>query len=135
MESFMQVFNMVKDACHESISDVAFNLWIDPLEPVKLENDTAFLFIKSEFQKNIITDKYLNLLTKAFNQVLGFDVKIEILTEDSENQKDGVAPVELDDQTLTDGTMPNGEYEYTFDTFIVGSSNNFAVAACKGAAF
>ena len=54
MESFMQVFEMVKAACHENISDVAFNLWIDPLEPVKLENDTAYLFIKTEFQKNII---------------------------------------------------------------------------------
>lgn len=134
MESFMQVFNLVKATCQESISDVAFNLWIAPLEPVKLENDTAYLFIKSEFQKNIIIDKYLLLLTTAFNQVLGFDVNIEILTEDSENQKEIRLPLELDDKTITDGTMLNGEYEYTFDTFIVGSSNNFAVAACKAVA-
>ncbi len=134
MESFMQVFNLVKDTCHESISDVAFNLWISPLEPVKLESDTAYLFIKSEFQKNIITDKYMPLLLKAFNQVLGFDVKIEIMTEDTENQNNEKAPIELDDHILTDGTTPSGDYEYTFDTFIVGSSNNFAVAACKAVA-
>ena len=134
MESFMQVFNLVKETCHESISDVAFNLWIAPLEPVKFENGTAYLYIKSEFQKNIITDKYIKLLSNGFNQVLGFDVQIEILTEESEEVKEKAVPVELDENTQTDGTMPNGDYEYTFDTFIVGASNNFAVAACKAVA-
>ena len=134
MESFMQVFNLVKNACHEGISDVAFNLWISPLEPVKLENDTAYLFIKSEFQKNIILDKYFKLLSKSFNQVLGFDVKIEILTESADQQKKGEKNlVELDSKTVSD-SMPNGDYEYTFDTFIVGSSNNFAVAASRAVA-
>lgn len=134
MESFMQVFNLVKDACHENISDVAFNLWIAPLEPVKLENDTATLYIKSEFQKNIIIDKYMALLSRSFNQVLGFDVQINIVTEDTENQREGGMPIELDENTQTDGTMPNGDYEYTFETFIVGSSNNFAVAASRAVA-
>lgn len=134
MESFMQVFNLVKETCHESISDVAFNLWIAPLEPVKFENGTAYLYIKSEFQKNIITDKYIKLLSNGFNQVLGFDVQIEILTEESEEVKEKAVPVELDENTQTDGTMPNGDHEYTFDTFIVGASNNFAVAACKAVA-
>ena len=40
------------------------------------------------------------LLTKAFNQVLGFDVKIEIVTEDTENK--GIAPIELDENTATE---------------------------------
>lgn len=133
MESFMQVFRLVKETCHEQISDVAFNLWIDPLEPVKMENDTVVLFIKSEFQKNIITDKYLTLLKHAFNQVMGFDVQIEIQTEDTENKQIDPLALQHESPELQE-SMANGEYDYTFDTFIVGANNNFAYAACKAVA-
>ena len=134
MESFMQVFNLVKEACHESLSDVAFNLWIKPLEPVKLESDTATLYVASEFQKNIISEKYFPLLKKNFSQILGFEVNIEIITEDSENQKKDPLPPEETELPAGEGITPSGDYEFTFETFIVGSSNNFAVAACKAVA-
>ena len=47
---------------------------------------------------------------------MGIDVHIKIVTEEDSPQ--------IDDAVLADAG-----YEYTFDTFIVGSSNNFAYSA------
>ncbi len=144
MESFIDVFNMVKDYCLNinKITDVAFNVWIKPIQPIKFENEKATLFVKSEFQKNIILDKYFSLLKEAFNKVLGFDVDIEIFTEyDSDiNKIDNYKNIDNNSENETkensqkeelSKSYQNAKYEYTFDTFIVGSSNNFAYAACK----
>ena len=44
------------------------------------------------------------------------------------------APEEPDVPKIIESVEEGGNYEYTFDTFIVGPSNNFAYAACKAVA-
>lgn len=147
MESFLEVFNHVKNICAQQITDVAYNLWIKPIEPVRLDTETAYLYVKSDFQKKLLNDKYLALLSASFKEVLGFEVNIEILTEDTVSQfvdiskMDAAVSPESDEPSLSvmsnetlEQAVTGGEYEYTFDTFIVGSSNNFAYAACKAVA-
>ncbi len=129
MESFGQALGAVKEYCQQQLSATAYDLWIKPLEPVKLESSTAVLFLKSNFQKNIILSKYIDLLSAAFKEVLGFDVTLKIITEedtqgDEENVEETISPPENDSK----------DYEYTFDTFIVGPSNTFAYAACRAVA-
>lgn len=150
MESFVDMFNLVKKYCLEvdKITDVAYNVWIKPIEPVNFDNNIATLFVKSEFQKNIIIDKYLNLLNEAFNNILGFSIDINIVTKfkdqsfidnlenDLEKMDSKESNKELHNKNKINENknielIKNSSYEYTFDTFIVGSSNNFAYAACK----
>ena len=123
MESFNQVFDIVSDYCKQNLSDIAYSLWIRDIEPVKFEDSTAHLKVKSKFKKNIVEEKYLDLLTKAFGVILGFDVDIVI---DCDEEASGERPAVQESATDTTG---GGEYEYTFQTFIVGSSNKFAHAA------
>lgn len=123
LESFNQVFDIVSDYCKQNLSDIAYSLWIRDIEPVKFEDSTAHLKVKSKFKKNIVEEKYLDLLTKAFGVILGFDVDIVI---DCDEEASGERPAVQESATDTTG---GGEYEYTFQTFIVGSSNKFAHAA------
>lgn len=136
MESFMEVFNLVKECCAKEITDVAYNCWIRPVEPVRFDNGQAVIFVRSEFQKGILLDKYMNLLERSFQAVLGFPVTVEIITEDSINVSLAATPVEDDPQKRLEleKSYAGAEYDYTFDTFIVGSSNNFAYAACNAVA-
>lgn len=139
----MEVLNLVKEYCKQEITDIAFNLWIQPIEPVSFENDTATLFVKTKFQKELLLNNYIALLEKAFQAVLGFDVKVHIVTgDDAPAPNDGEANKALSPEEVAEvarrkeleNTITGGDYEYTFDTFIVGSSNNFAYAACQAVA-
>ena len=135
MNSFNEVFDMVKSYCLESanIGEVAFKLWIKPLEPVKLEDNIAYFTVKSPFQKDIILKNYEKLLLTALSETLGFDVSIRIdVTEDA---PDMIKPSQQGEkQAELNKSLKSAEYEYTFDTFIVGRSNEFAYAACTAVA-
>ena len=126
---------MVKSYCLESanIGEVAFKLWIKPLEPVKLEDNIAYFTVKSPFQKDIILKNYEKLLLTALSETLGFDVSIRIdVTEDA---PDMIKPSQQGEkQAELNKSLKSAEYEYTFDTFIVGRSNEFAYAACTAVA-
>ena len=135
---FLTILNGVKNYCSTKISDVAYKCWIEPIEPIKLEKDAAVLFIRSEFQRNLILEKYGSLLSEGFNHVLGFDVQLKIICE-SDIEDGGLdVPSDFEDYVSTiqkvEDAWSKAEYDYTFDTFIVGPSNNFAYAACRAVA-
>lgn len=137
MNSFEEVFNLVIDYCREvgDIGDVAIKLWIKTITPVKLEGNTAVLSVDSEFQKGVIIANYGSLLEKAFKSTLGFDVNIDIRIPDETQFKEPIDIEELEEkQHQLEKTYEFAKYDYTFDTFIVGSSNEFAYAACKAVA-
>ncbi|NMA80156.1 MAG: chromosomal replication initiator protein DnaA, partial [Clostridiales bacterium] len=124
------------------ISDINYNLWVKPLEPVRFDDGQAVLFVNSEFQKKIIEENYIPILNRAFTKVLGFEVDIVIITENELNinvpsYKEEEQPPMNDDPNMKfelEKSFAGAEYDYTFDTFIVGSSNDFAYAACQAVA-
>ncbi len=132
MNSFNEILDFVKDYCKTQMTEVAYNLWIKDIEPVKLTGDEAHIRVNSEFKKNIVSEKYRDLLSKGFENVLGFpvDVKIDFSAETPETTKHG----QNDDNKEPPVVIEPGEYAYTFDTFIVGSSNKFAHAAAMAVA-
>lgn len=89
MESFKEVFSLVSDYCKgpDGVTEVAHSLWIKDIEPVKFENSTAYLRVSSQFKKEIIEEKYLPLLSRAFEHILGFSVNIKILCDSAPKQE------------------------------------------------
>lgn len=53
MDSFNDVFQEVLKYCRncKSISEPGYNKWIKILEPMKLENNVAYLLTDSDFQE------------------------------------------------------------------------------------
>ena len=136
MKSFLEVFNRVQDYCMKKVergelTDAAYRLWIETLNPVNLDGTVAYFTVPSEFQANVIVKNYTGILKEALSEVLGFDVEINIGVEtdtDDEDNDPNKRRKELEK------SFSNAEYDYTFDTFIVGRSNEFAYAACTAVA-
>ena len=86
MDSFNDVFQEVLKYCRncKSISEPGYNKWIKILEPMKLENNVAYLLTDSDFSRDITMNAYENLLKEAFLNTLGFEVDIKILVKDKE---------------------------------------------------
>lgn len=137
MKSFLEVFERVQDYCEKKIergelTDAAYKLWIKSLNPVNLDGNVACFTVQSEFQANVIIKNYTGILKEALSEVLGFDVEIDIGIEDTDSDEEDNDPnkrrIELEE------SFSNAEYDYTFETFIVGRSNEFAYAACTAVA-
>ena len=118
MDSFNEIWTLVKEEIRCSVAEVAYNVWLSPLEFVSFKNDTVYLSI-SDFKKKIIVDKFSLVVNTAFENVLGFPVTVEY-----------VVPGDLiKNDTEGENKKTDPEYDYTFENFITGSSNKFAHAA------
>jgi chromosomal replication initiator protein len=125
VESFPQVFAAVCEYCKTQLSDVNYTLWIEDLEPLEFAGLTAYIKAKSKFKRDIILEKYEDTLMRGFKEALGFEVDIVIEYDESSKS----VKISAEEESPN-----NGEYEYTFETFIVGSSNKFANAAALAVA-
>lgn len=126
MESFTEVWNLVCDYCKSKITDIAYSTWIKRIEPVNLDfaQGVAVIKVPNELHRQTIKHYYMDMLDEAFTQIFGQKIQIRVCTPDeagTEKQNDETPAI-------------NDDYEFTFDTYIVGSSNKFAHAASMAVA-
>ncbi len=128
MDSFDDAWEVICSYCKTKITDVAYTTWISRIKPLKLdfESNTAFLIVPNDFHRQTLTRCYVPLLNEAFEAV--FDNKFIISFKIPEEIEDTAPKKEIKE------VIKSSNYEYTFDTFIVGSSNKFAHAACLAVA-
>lgn len=142
MNSFAEMFDLMKKGLSEKITDTAMTLWIDPIKPVKMNNNKVILYVQSAYVKQILEENYVPMLKNQFKELLGFEVEIEFVTDtdmSAEQRAKYIDPIpELQDDVVMkeklETTVANSNYKHTFDTFIVGESNKLAYVACKAVA-
>ncbi len=151
MQSFAEVLNLVKEYFLEKVknkelTETAYNCWIKNIEPIRLENNTAVLFVPHVFHRKILIEQYNDRIIEAFEAILGFKVNIEILTDtdiqnESEIETTKIKTEEDSSQNISyeekekKENFISDDYKYDFDNFIVGSRNELAYVACKSVAF
>lgn len=138
MNSFEEVFESVKNYCLENnkIPEIGVTTWINAMKPVDFNGSDAVFSVQTEFQKNIVFTNFESALSEAFMNVLGFKVNIVINVE-SEEYSDVHVPTddELERKHAElEKSYKFANYDYTFDTFIEGRSNEFALACSKSVA-
>ena len=125
MENFNEGWKIICDYLRQEkkIAEVAYNTWISRITPVGIDFEKGLitLTVPNEFHRQTLIRGYLSRFEEAYEAVLGTSFEtIFILPEDGEKQKE---------RLLGDENSADAGYEFTFDTFIVGSSNKFAHAA------
>ena len=147
MNSFEEVFGNVKKYCLENkqIPKIGIETWIDPMTPVSFNGTDAVFSVQTPFQKNIVMttyeavlkEAYVSILKDAFMNVVGSDVNIiiNVDTEEEDTVSHALTDAELDQKNEElEKTYKFANYDYTFDTFIEGPSNSFALACSKSVA-
>ncbi len=116
------IWPAVLEECRNNIAtEAAYTLWISALTPKSFENGKVVLGAH-EFKKAVIVDKFMPVIQKAFETVLGFETEIQIVAVREEAEEEEAA----DNNPKT--------FDNTFDSFIVSSSNRFAYAAANAVA-
>lgn len=125
IESTSDIWELVCEELKKTISEIAFDVWLKDLHPIDLKNGEFTLGIYSDYKKQIVESNYLESIHDKLKQIMGFDVAVTILVEDESGQV--ITPA----KPVGDGSF---ESEFTFDNFIVGSTNRFAHAASMAVA-
>lgn len=133
MESINQIWDGVLDYFQKSdISQIAYDVYIKCMEPYTIEGGEMVVYVKNEWMKKIILEMYGEQLLDALRETLGIPLGLRILTRESAPDDTGSA-VTLPIQGNGFPTAAADE-EYSFENFVVGSSNKFAHAASQAVA-
>lgn len=115
-----------------SVSNIAFDTWIDPLEPHCVVDDVVYIMIPND-KSNMFT--YINSKYKDFFQVTiseMFDHTYNVafvLEKDVSSISNGVETPAAKPVRNINYENANLNPKYKFDTFVVGSNNKFAHSA------
>ena len=125
-EKWDEILETVKTE-HE-LSDVSFKTWLKPLTIHSIDDQVVTILVPSQqVGLNYISKKYALPLKVAISELTGSDYDIKfVLPEDIQNVEKDV-PVSTNYNTSME--IANLNPKYTFDTFVVGSNNQFAYAA------
>ena len=125
------------DIWEKSLSDIrkevgtsVFELWFEPIKPSLLDDGKIVLDIPNRFFKEWIEDYHPNLISKVIESHLGEPVDVEFTIVAQSTPK--IARVEASREKRKDRLARKGIFlnpKYTFDNFVVGTSNEFAHAA------
>ncbi len=129
------VWAQVLDIVRSELNTPSFKTWFEHTQPVELTDDGVFVVgVQNEFARTWLEERYAQRLSAALRQVIGADVSVRIVVDQSSTVVEEVAPpapVEIPIETPAGGSPAprvHADYDekYTFDSFIVGESNEFA---------
>ena len=119
----------------KTVSEVSYKTWIVPLKPLYKDDDKNILVLacSDQFKTNIIKTRYMNDIEDAVYRV--FNKKYSVMISNNEEAGEQAGDIRNNRQNLLIPQPEDSfreEYylnpNYTFDNYIVGSSNNYAQA-------
>ena len=115
------------------MADVTYELWIAPMKPYDFVDDKLVILMNKKEYLSIIRKRYNDSFRIAIMEVTEINTEVLIIDEaglDSLYKKE-----KEEDLSLADALKnANLNSRYTFDSFVVGSSNDLAHAACVATA-
>lgn len=124
----------------DTLSKDVFDRWIAVIEAKGLSDDVLTLGVANNFYQNWLEENYLSLIQDAVNAAHAHPLKVAL--EVDRNQPDSAKPESVaapEPKVTTTPARPikssaTLNAKYTFDKFIVGSSNSFPHAASMAVA-
>jgi len=125
----------------ELVNEQTFNIWFGPIKPVSVSDDKIILEVPNKFFKGWLLDRYEKLLISSLERSSGRSLKIEFVfagtdesdapqkTKSEEPKKEAKTFWPFSRQLQESAKEIGLQSKYTFDSFVVGSSNRFAHAA------
>ena len=122
MNSAADIWSKVLILMETDMTATTIHTWFDDTVAVSLDENQFILHTPSDFKRDIIVSRYLPPIQKALHELFSAEFQVVVLGDgELERYQNKQKPKD-------DGFLPGTE-EYTFERFVVGSSNKFAHAA------
>ncbi len=138
LEELGEVWKLVMESFRDRLSESSINLWFGDVKMLSYRDNLITMGIASEFKFNKIQNDFIGAIQAEFRHILGPDVSVNLtftgVASGSDAIRTPVAGAETKKPVVSGSDLPNYNFEYTFENFIVGNTNKFAQAACVAVA-
>jgi chromosomal replication initiator protein len=124
------VWNEISGRLREALNENTFSTWFAEVDAAEITDAEFVLNVPNDFTREWIEGHFLDLISAALAEVAG-EHSIRLKIAEYEVTAAAAEP-KLPQQTSQPG--PSINTKYTFDSFVIGSSNRFAHAAALAVA-
>lgn len=131
MNSANEIWLSITPVLQENFTDIAFKTWFGEVEPLDFQMDKLILSCPSDFKAKMINERFRPNITNILKDLFSADIDVAVLGPDEAKAYQSAADAK---EPAANQNILMGSEEYTFDRFIVGSSNRFAYNAAVAVA-
>ena len=136
-ENAEQIWEETLEEIESKLSTPSFETWFQPTEILGIQKNTALIEVPNEFAKDWLETRYSKLIEESLLATTNNSYEIKFIIPEMEDEIDFDEEEETqeteveaeEDETTVNEVQADLNSEYTFDTFVIGSSNQFAHAA------
>lgn len=141
-----QVWNDTLDVVRQELNTPTFKTWFEHTAPLGVMDETMVVSVQNDFARDWLESRYTGLLASALTQVTGrsmavsFQVVGDIPVKTTESEPlESIPTIVVEEPPIQkkerqEGSVGTFNPKYTFDSFVMGSSNRFAHAAALAVA-
>jgi chromosomal replication initiator protein len=145
MAPWQEAWQRIRAKLRSEFGDAAFDSWLKPLTVLRAEGAKVLLTVPTRFMCDWVKTHYLSRITDYWRQETGLAIELELVVSVQSSApppaaaavvKPNPRPVAADGEDM-DGTGPAESYgapldpRFTFESFVVGKSNELAHAAAR----
>jgi len=128
------LWDEVSDRLRGALNEATFGTWFAEAAGAELTDDAFTLGVPNDFTREWIEGHFLGLIRAAVKDATGHERRVRLTVIDSAAPADGASDdVEAPVRVLP-APVAGMSQKYTFDGFVIGSSNRFAHAAALAVA-
>jgi len=123
----------VLEAVGRRLPAAVVDSWVRPCRLIAIEGDHLRIGAPNPFSRNWLLEHHLDVLKASAQDCVGGNPRISIDVDERLDSRSTDASFPAN-TVVAPGTVDGLNPRYTFDSFVVGSSNQFAQAACQAVA-
>ena len=115
----------------------SFNTWLTPTYPDTLQDDVLTIIVPNKFFEKCIKENYMDLIRETLESIVNKKLTVNLKVKNANGSKEKTNSEIGDHSSIQLNEKPpinTNNYlntRYKFSNFVVGSSNQFAHAACQ----
>jgi chromosomal replication initiator protein len=133
------IWQNVLQVIRERVDPTKYATWFEPLKPLSVSGDSLRIAVPNKFTRAWLMEQYHALIVDTLRRFTGVPYQVTFVVQEVPDAPSAQEPLRR--QTAFMPSRPvsvNGQTtfnsRFTFETFVVGSSNQFAHAACLAVA-
>jgi chromosomal replication initiator protein len=124
------LWDEVSSRLREALNETTYRTWFGDVGGGELGDDAFVLAVPNDFTREWIETHFLGLIRAAVRDATGHERNVTLAVAESGGRSSAVVAEPQPKSAATVGMNP----KYTFDSFVIGSSNRFAHAAALAVA-
>ena len=122
------------DASSRKLPGAVLDSWLRPCRLLSFEGDHLTIAAPNRFARDWLLQHHLDVLQAAAADCVGGHPRVSVVIDDNPSAELAKDPSPAPGPMRPPGNVEGLNPRYRFDTFVVGSSNQFAQAACQAVA-